>query len=158
MNRVTEYSFISRSLEYIKQRGWKEEKGFKVLLGVRGLIKRTSYRYSIDRNNFRDKFYGIYFVGKIDEKLFWDARFSKKMKQFKSWSGEVMENEADYDSMENHKEFCDQVFDDGDLDVAKKIEEMSKEAVRRFQLGKAEKQDIVKELEMIGRYDWQIWD
>ena len=59
---------------------------------------------------------------------------SRRMKQIKAWSKEVLEDQAEYDKLEDHKDFCERSFGgNGDFHVCEVIEAVREEAGRMFE-------------------------
>ena len=127
------YSFVCRALEYCEGRGWQDQRVAKVLLGLREVIKDASYGLLQSHYLHQSSLYKhCRMTGVFKEAV--HRQMSRRMQQIKAWSREVLEHQAEYDKLEDHKDFCERTFGgDGDIDVCGVLEDMWEEAGRRFE-------------------------
>ena len=133
VDKAKAYSFVTRLLAVVTERGEEDQRVFKVVLGVRAVIRRASYSFlgSIMEQEKETEIYHHC----ATSPHFSAARqqfMSKKMTQFKAWSGLYFEDESEYDKLDNHFTFSDEVLSCDEFDVAKVLERMEEEARRRF--------------------------
>ena len=143
-NKASPFSVISRAVTYVEQRGLRGGRGFKVLLGLRRVVKRECWKYLHEMRLLKDTFKvdtNFSDLGRLIKK-----RVTMKVEQIKAWSEEKLDNNAGYEELENHKELCDVIFgEDDDFDVVRNIQEMKEEGARRFQFQRQKEVEDVRE-------------
>ena len=133
VNKAKAYSFVTRLLSTVTERGEEDQRVFKVVLGMRAVIRRASYTF-LESIMEEEKATEIYHHCTTSPH-FSTARqqfMSKKMAQFKAWSWRYFEDESQYGQLNNHCTFFDEVLGCGEVDVAEVLERMEEESRRRF--------------------------
>jgi hypothetical protein len=130
LEREKSYSVVSRALHWADKNGMTDERVFKVLLGLRRIIRTTVYSFS--SSIYKPYIYqGVSGVRITRHAM--DKFLSKKILQIKSWSKVMFEDEAEYKKCVNHEEIFDEAFENKEIDVKACLGRLERTAAEHFQ-------------------------